>query len=106
MIDKITNVGNKPESIEPNRSDRARERKDSRERKVESRRAPESSSDSLSISDRAKSRSDVGRLSDMVRDLPDVREDKVREAREKVDSGQVFDSAVTEKLADIIDKSL
>jgi anti-sigma28 factor (negative regulator of flagellin synthesis) len=106
MIDKIVNVGNKPESIDPNRSNRVRDRKDSKERKVESRRTAESGSDSVSISDKAKSRSDVGRLADMVRDLPEVREDKVREAREKVDSGAVFDSAVTEKLADIIDKSL
>jgi anti-sigma28 factor (negative regulator of flagellin synthesis) len=105
MVDEVLGVGRKPEPVDPKRPEKSEDKKGSKGREVSSK-LTESQGDSLSISSEAKSALDKTRLVDMVNSIPEIREDKVEEARQMVDSGDVFSPEVTEKLAEELEKLL
>jgi len=105
MVEDVLGVGNHAESIDPKRSEKTDQKKSSKGKAVTSKQ-PGAQEDSISISSSAKQALDKTRLTNMVKNMPDVREDKVEEAKEKVESGEVFSPEVTEKLADELDQLL
>jgi hypothetical protein len=105
MVDEVLGVGRKPEPVDPKRSEKPEDKKGSKGREVSSKQT-ESQGDSLSISSEAKSALDKTRLIGMVNSIPEVREDKVDEAKQMVESGDVFSPEVTEKLADELERLL
>ena len=105
MVEEILGLGNHAESVDPKRSERVEGKKDSKGREVRSKQT-DSQGDSISISSSAKKALNKTRLTNMVKNMPEVREDKVAEAKEKVESGEIFSPEVTEKLADELDQLL
>ena len=105
MVDEIIRVGSYTDSIDPRKSDKVEDKKGStwKDAKITENDASE---DSVNISSEAKQKLDKARLINTVKNLPEVREEKVIEARGKVESGELFSPEVTEKLADELDNIL
>ncbi|MBN1521346.1 MAG: flagellar biosynthesis anti-sigma factor FlgM [Candidatus Aureabacteria bacterium] len=105
MVDEVIGVGNHAESIDPRRAEKADEKKSAKDKSAQAKKT-ESQGDSLSISSSAKTALDKTRLLNMIKNMPEVREEKVIEAREKIESGEIFTEEVAEKLSDQLDQIL
>ncbi|MBN2160609.1 MAG: flagellar biosynthesis anti-sigma factor FlgM [Spirochaetes bacterium] len=72
VIDKIGNINN---IIEPKKSNPVTSAKETRKK------------DSVQISSEAKSAAEAAKLSQVVKDTPDIRADRVREIKEQIANG-------------------
>ncbi len=105
MIDEVIGVGNQAESIDPKRAEKVDERQNAKSKETKSKQSA-SGGDSLNISSTAKQALDKTRLMNIARNLPEIREEKVESAKEQIESGEIFSSETTEKLAKKLDQLL
>ena len=61
-----------------------------------------SSSDSVNISEEAINKAETSKIMDIVKNSPDIREDKVREAKENINNPDYINEAIAKSLADKI----
>jgi negative regulator of flagellin synthesis FlgM len=64
------------------------------------RPAGQNGGDSISVSDEAKVRSEIMQAVEQVRSMPDIREDRVAEVRQKLEDPSYISSRVVEAVAD------
>ena len=105
MIDDVTSINNSTESIDPRKSEKIVQQKSSKQSAGKSKSVG-AQGDSVAISTSAKSALEKTRLINMVKNLPEIREEKVEQAKAKMESGELFSSESTEGLAKILDESL
>lgn len=67
-----------------------------------SRSAGAQSGDAISLSDEARARSEFLQALEQVRDLPDIRQDRVEEVRRKLEDPSYISEKVVEAVADEI----
>ncbi len=108
MIGEIYSVGgNYPEHIDPKKSKKIEKEESPKktDKQVKKDRAKKAG-DSLDISINAKEALIKKRYVKAVKDIDDIREDKVADAKESIDSGEIDSPERIEKLADILDDLL
>ena len=66
------------------------------------RSAPKAENDSIAFSEEAKSRAELLRVADQVRQAPDVRMDRVEEVKRKLQDPNYIDEVVVEHVAEQI----
>ena len=97
----MVRINDVPQPDEPRRIQRADARRSQEARETTGTRRPNETADSVEVSNEARGAQEMQqRLTDAARNTPDVRQDRVAAAREKMQAGAYDSEAVRGTIAD------
>ena len=107
MVGEVYNInGNYPEQIDPKESKRVENSNKYYREKSKIKNKDKISSDKVDISNKAKEALDKKRYVDSIKNLPDIREEKVEKARKLINSNEIISDERIEKLAEKLNELL